>query len=731
MQTSFQDQAKSKQEPAVPEILQRTRSAANESAKPSTAIGRPPAPSDQSLGTGVSSSSPAKFANQLNQLRQAPAVDQKLDDRLTQMKREFEELKQKAASREQAEKSQLSAAPVAAPEANSKAKAGGEFSSTIPSAVKPGSKSPNTNSTVDLLNAGPRQIPQLSHDSADTKAPIGTAEQASLQPVSPNESVRDFLKSPNAPVSSPSANTNTLQGSGIKDAQVQSASMQDFGGEETGTDLKPTVSSVEQNRPASAIRLSAPSISVESFGPQSIGINKPAIYKVVATNETNRLAERVVVSIDLPIWVEIDRVNMTAGEQQKSENKQFARLMWKIDQIPGNGSQTITITAIPRKAEPFDLGIEWTIAPRAGSANIQVTQPKLEMSIVGPEEVQFGETAPYEVTVRNAGNGAAENVVVMLSESLNGERGNLGDIPAGTSKSFTVKLFARTPGELELGVSAVSDNQAESMASRKLMIRRANLGISITGPSLRYAGTTGEYLIKLTNTGDATAEEVVAAMGLPNGVKYLGGIEGFKLIDGGLRWQVGSLEPGQSREYKANCQLDASGDVQLEVGTQGKGALQSSHACMTKVQTIADLAMEVKDPPGPLTTGDEITYEITVENRGTKAAKGVDVFMILSDGMEPKSASGFQYRIPRDGAIQFATIPQIDPGQHMTLKVNAVAFKPGTHVFRAHLVCEEADAREIKEGTVRFFGEEISNSAGNTADENSNVKDSDFKRNLK
>jgi hypothetical protein len=105
--------------------------------------------------------------------------------------------------------------------------------------------------------------------------------------------------------------------------------------------------------------------------------------------------------------------------------------------------------------------------------------------------------------------------------------------------------------------------------------------------------------------------------------------------------------------------------------------------------------------------------------------------MILSDGMEPRSGSGLEYRIPRDGALQFATIPQIDPGQKMVLKVTAVAYKPGTHVFRAHLVCEEADAREIKEGTSKFFGDEVSNPMGNTADENSNFNNSDFQKKLK
>jgi uncharacterized repeat protein (TIGR01451 family) len=469
--------------------------------------------------------------------------------------------------------------------------------------------------------------------------------------------------------------------------------------------------------PETAIRLSMPTLSVETFGPQSIGIHRPCQFNIVVRNEGQTMAERVLVNVDIPAWVEIDKVNMTTGEKEIFEGQPLQRLLWRIDRIPPQSSQTITLTTIPRRAEVFDLGVEWTLVPRAGAAKINVTQPKLEMSIVGPEEVQFGDSATYQVTVRNSGTGNAENVTVILSEALNGDRGNLGDIPAGQAKSFDVTLVARTPGELDLAIQAISEDDVQTAASRKLLIRRANLEINISGPAARYAGTSAQYLVQIRNSGDAKADEVVAAMGLPKGVRFLGGLDSFKVLEGGLRWPVGSLEPGQSREYRIQCQLDVSGDVQLEVGTQGKGALQASHAMQTQVQTIADLAMTVNDPSGPLTTGEEITYEIVVHNRGTRAAKDVDVFMILSQGLEPKSGSGRDYRIPRDGAIQFATIPQIEPGEKVTLNVIAVASKPGTHVFRAHLVCEEADSREIKEGTSRFFGEEIPQARVNTANQ--------------
>ena len=471
--------------------------------------------------------------------------------------------------------------------------------------------------------------------------------------------------------------------------------------------------STQADQQNAAIKLNAPSIEVETFGPAKIGINKPAIYRVVVKNNSSSKAERILVGINLPEWVDIENVNLSSGRKEITDGENQARLVWSIDKILGNASQTITVTAVPRKAEMFDVGVEWTLVPRVGKAQVAVTEPKLKMSISGPAEVLYGETALYHVTVRNPGTGVAEDVVVMLPEALGGERATLGNIEAGKERVFQVELLARTAGELNLVATAAADQDLKTSAERLLTVRRANLNISLEGPGLKYSGSGAQYTVVLNNTGDATAHEVVTAVALPPGVKYLSGVESVKIIDGGMRWPVGSLEPGQTRTYKINCLLNTSGDLQLEVGARGKGELAASSACLTTVETVADLVLSVADPKGPLPTGEKIPYQIKVQNRGTKTAKGVNLVMQFSDGIEPLDATGLEHRIA-EGQVLFSPISQIDPGQELTFKVTAEALKSGTHIFRAQLTCQDSDAREIAEGTTRFFGEQIKPSSPTT-----------------
>ncbi len=66
----------------------------------------------------------------------------------------------------------------------------------------------------------------------------------------------------------------------------------------------------------------------------------------------------------------------------------------------------------PMDGKPIDLFVDWTIRPVSAMAQIEVQQPQLEMSVFGPKDIAYGETAKYTIRLSNPGNGDAEDVVV-------------------------------------------------------------------------------------------------------------------------------------------------------------------------------------------------------------------------------------------------------------------------------------------------------------------------------
>ena len=475
--------------------------------------------------------------------------------------------------------------------------------------------------------------------------------------------------------------------------------------ENVQTSLRQVAASSELVGGAS-VSLATPGVVVQTFGPTAIGINKLSNYKVTVTNNTNLEAGKLTIGIQIPDSIDLQNINTTIGRHDTTDGVEEPRLIWTVDNVAPQTTHTMGITAVPRTADPFDMQVRWSFAPQIGSTHVRVTQPQLAMKISGPTELLFGEKAIYDVTIMNPGTGAAEQVTVALPEALGGEREMIGDIAAGGEKRFNVELSARTAGELSLTTTAFADGNIKTTANHDIIVRRANLAMTIDGPPMKYAGSVGKYNVSVQNTGDATATDVVGIIALPSGVKYISGVNNAQSSDSGLKWNIGTMTAGDIREFTISCQLDASGDLMIQAGARGAGDLAATSQCQTTVETIADLVLSVADPKGPLPTGDEIDYKISVKNRGTRTANGVNLVMQFSEGIEPVKADGFRNKIAT-GQVIFDPIVRIEPGQEVTLSVTASAIKSGTHIFRAQLTCTESDSREIAEGTTRFFGDEV------------------------
>ncbi len=470
------------------------------------------------------------------------------------------------------------------------------------------------------------------------------------------------------------------------------------------------------------ITTSAPNILVQAIGPKKISINKTAKYEIHITNQGNRPAQNLIVGIDFPTFIEINDSQPTIGTREITDGSQESRMIWNLPIVEPQAVEKIVMDLTPTEARQFEVDVEWTFLPIQGKTTVDVTEPKLSIQIAGPAEVQFGEKALYHVTVANPGTGTAENVSVMLPEALGGERSTLGLIEPAQQKQFQVELIARSAGVLELTTTVTADGNLSESDSRNITVRRAALDVEITGPQMKYAGSSATYQLTVTNTGDAMAKDVVAAIALPRGVEYVSGVDTVENIDGGIRWNVGMLSAGNERTYEINCTVNLAGEVQIEAAARGAGDLAAIDSIVTKVEAIADLVLAVHDPKGPLPTGQDVDYEIRIRNRGTKAARDVKILMQFADGIEPLSAKGLTHEL-MTGQVVFTPISQIDPNQEVILTVVASAHQPGVHRFRAQLVCEESDAHEVSEGTTKFFGE-----SGVATERSADEDDGQFRR---
>ncbi len=468
----------------------------------------------------------------------------------------------------------------------------------------------------------------------------------------------------------------------------------------------------QEIKPESDVLLSnqVPSLSFETAGPKRILIGREAKYRVSMLNRSKLDARDVIVTVRLPAWAEVTRTNSTIGSPQVEVDANCSYIVhWEMSQLSAEGKEDLTLSIVPRDSRPFDLAVGWTLAAAQSTTQIQVQEPKLEMSINGAGDVLYGETLIYTITMSNPGTGAAENVVLSLmpvtpQQEIAGSR-SIGSLKEGERKTIELELTAHQAGELQVKAVATADGGLRAEAAQDVHVRRANLDIAIIGPPRNFAGTEATYKVRIENTGDATADQSLAAAIIPAGASYLASNDGgrFDSQHRRVEWHVGSLRPGAVRVLEFQCILESAGENRIDIQAQADGDLRVAKSVVTSVEALADLKLFVNDPKGPISVGQDSIYEVKIVNRGTKAAERIQVVGYFSEGIEPVDVRGWRGEVTT-GQVTFEPIGSLMAGQELVFRITARADKPGNHVFRAEVECNAPETRLAAEEWTKYYG---------------------------
>lgn len=440
-----------------------------------------------------------------------------------------------------------------------------------------------------------------------------------------------------------------------------------------------------------------PGIRVTTHGPGAIMIRQNSQYEIRVENRGAIDASGVMVRALVPDWADLRGQNATRGDIDNQKQGSSERLVWTIDQLPAGASETLYVRLTAARSGTYDLDVDWTLIPQKSTAKVQVREPRLDLTIEGPDEVVFGQSQTYKVRVLNPGDGTAPNVVFTLSpNSATPQSQRIGDIPPGKEAQFDVELTAQDLGDLKIHGLASGELALRAESEKTIRVAAAKLEAVLSGPQVKYQNTEAMYSLQLQNNGTAASERITASLRLPTGVKYLGGIEEAIQEGSVLRWEVSALAPGASRDYQFRCNMGSTGEHLFAFDCRGSAAGSAAVSIATRVESIADLVLTVSDPAAPAPIGTDVTYEIVIRNRGSKEATDVRAIAQFSHGIEPQRIEGQSGEV-MTGQVLFDAIPRIGAGQEVRIKVIAQADRPGHHRFRTEirsgdtvLVAEEA-----------------------------------------
>ncbi|MHB8863402.1 MAG: CARDB domain-containing protein [Pirellulaceae bacterium] len=447
-----------------------------------------------------------------------------------------------------------------------------------------------------------------------------------------------------------------------------------------------------------------PMLTVETEGPRAIAMGKTADYRVRLVNQGSAEADRVIVTVAVPAWVQVETTQTRFGSVHAQDEEGNSRqVLWEMEHVAARSQHEMTISLQPTENRPIDLAVDWVFRASSMQTTIEVQQPRLAMAVEGPAEMRFGETAAFQIKLSNPGNGPAENVAVNVGATGASSQPNVvGTLGAGESRLLEIELTANQAGTMKIQAAAQADADLRAEASHEVRIRRAQLAVKVTAPTLLYAGATATYEIRVANTGDAVAEGVTLEVQLPAGNKNPVGVDKKPLTSDPPRWRLGELPPGGDRVYVMHCDLLTGGQSQFVARVQAKDDNIASDTAITTVEAIADLKLVVNDPQGPLPVGQEVTYEIQIVNRGSHEANNIDLVAQFADGIEPATATGHRSEIV-PGQVIFEPIRSLPAGGQVTIKIAAKAQKAGNLRFRTELTCSELETKLVTEGSTRFY----------------------------
>ncbi len=452
------------------------------------------------------------------------------------------------------------------------------------------------------------------------------------------------------------------------------------------------------------LKMEAPRIAVVLNGPSDLPIGTPAQYEIVVRNEDSIDLQGLILRMDIPSGVKVNTLKPTHGQfELESAPDGLTMVTWSFEQLVAGQNASAPMQLVAGSAQNFAVAMEWTLVPIAGTSSIDVRMPRLELALDGPSEVRFGEPNTYRLHIRNPGTAAAHKIAVRLSaDPFGSSSAEIEHIAPGEEDVIEVELTFNERGTINIAALAEEQSGLASETAIAVIVRQALVEAQLMATPLVYHGTPTECRVRLDNNGDADALDLRAALELPEGAGLVSAPPGAVLSGRTLTWQIEKLKAGSSEEYSLQLKLTAEGTNTFALQCRGPGNVSATAETVAQVESITDLKLFVNDPLAPAPVGSEVVYELTLTNRGSKAATNVKVVAQFSDGIEPTRGEGHTARVV-PGQTLFEPLPRLAAGETVNLKVFAKAAASGIHRFRVEVRSDESEVRLVQEESTQYL----------------------------
>jgi uncharacterized repeat protein (TIGR01451 family) len=494
---------------------------------------------------------------------------------------------------------------------------------------------------------------------------------------------------------------------------------------------------------------SAPGLSLRKTGPAVGSVGAALTYRIELANSGDMPADGIVLTDEVPEEVSVMSTNPPGQSSGRALQWQVGRLgpaerrVFEVNfRADRPGSITTCAEAVAagglRAKQCVTTSIALAVPPTATAPGPGCVGPSvaaagvLDVRILGPDRVNVGDTATFEIVITNRGASTATGIVIkdrfdagLVHERLSSPiRRLLGeDLPPGQSKRIGVELRAVQAGRLCQSVEVTGNGGIVASAEACVTaVERGAAGppaaagplsVKVTGPSSAAVGEDVDFFIELGNDGyrPLTNLKVSSEFDLaldPKGAREpVAGYEGDALY-----WTMASLSPGQKKTYQVRCVCSkeaARACIRVTV-TAAEAAVAPQVACLAiRAQAAAPssgLSLTVSALHEPVAVGKELTYVIRVTNNGRTDDEQVVVKATVPSQMLPaRLGTTGPSRANFDGqTVTFDPVERIAAGGVLTYRIRVQAKQTGDARLQAEVTSRAQRQPILSEARTTIVG---------------------------
>jgi uncharacterized repeat protein (TIGR01451 family) len=382
-------------------------------------------------------------------------------------------------------------------------------------------------------------------------------------------------------------------------------------------------------------------------------------------------------------------------------------------QTDTNGNATFTVRlAVTTTVGQFvtatatEQGVENSSTFSAEQAIVQAPLTDLSVTI-SPSPANtllLGQSETYTITVTNGGPNDATGVILTSTLDVNSTFVSaigsgtitfsggvitdvIGDLAANASDTLTVMVTPIATGLISI-TSVVTGDQIDPDGTNNMktasvsVVPAADLDVTLlTGtPNPVALDGTLTYVDTVVNNGPSTATNVELTDTLDSTldlatlmVTPFNGT--FTQTGDQIIFEVGTIPAGSSVTLTFSINTTAVGTVLNTIAVtnatqQDPNPANNSATIMTKVDNAADLSVSVSPSPSPAFIGDDLTYTVTVTNKGPSTASVADFTDTLPASVKYVSSTASQGTQPTEtGGVVSSSLGTLAAGASATITI--------------------------------------------------------------